>query len=198
MTRAANLIALGARAYHVTSCHCHGPDRTLQFPAKSVTPTRPFYSSSSIIVGMAPPTTKRAKLDGKLSIIHIAGSPVSKYYSMISVHYARQMLNSASDELTRSSFDFTFAVVLPGGESSPALNLAFFSTPRLLSNVPLVLLYLQARGASQRTSTRRRSRAPSGSLTARPSPSSPPPTTTPPCRTCSAGRGTPPTAPSWT
>ena len=63
---------------------------------------------------MAPPSTKRAKT-GKLKIIHIPGSPVSKYYSMISVHYARQMLDSASDENTKAEFEFTFAVVLPGG-----------------------------------------------------------------------------------
>ena len=60
------------------------------------------------------PTTKRVK-NGQKSILHIAGSPVSKYYSMISVHYCRQMLNSASDAATQSEFKFTFAVVLPGG-----------------------------------------------------------------------------------
>lgn len=63
---------------------------------------------------MAPPT-KRIKAAGKLNILHIAGSPVSKYYSMISIHYARQMLTSASDEATKMEFNFTFAVVLPGG-----------------------------------------------------------------------------------
>ena len=61
-----------------------------------------------------PTTVKRAKTE-KVKILHIAGSPVSKYYSMISVHYARQMLASASDEKTRAAFDFTFAIVLPGG-----------------------------------------------------------------------------------
>ena len=64
---------------------------------------------------MTPPPTKLAKLDGKTRVVHIAGSPVSKYYSMISVHYCRQMLASASDEATKAEFDFTFAVVLPGG-----------------------------------------------------------------------------------
>lgn len=50
-----------------------------------------------------------------LNVLHIAGSPVSKYYSMISIHYARQMLAGASDEVTKANFTFTFAVVLPGG-----------------------------------------------------------------------------------
>jgi len=63
---------------------------------------------------MAPPNAKRAKTT-KLNIVHICGSPVSKYYSMISVHYCRQMVASASDEATKAAFDFTFAVVLPGG-----------------------------------------------------------------------------------
>jgi len=51
----------------------------------------------------------------KLSVLHVAGSPVSQYYSMISIHYARQMLAGASDEATKAEFDFHFAVVLPGG-----------------------------------------------------------------------------------
>lgn len=51
----------------------------------------------------------------KISVLHVAGSPVSQYYSMISVHYARQMLAGASDEVTKAAFDFHFAVVLPGG-----------------------------------------------------------------------------------
>ena len=51
----------------------------------------------------------------KLKVIHVAGSPVSQYYSMISVHYCRQMVKSASDDETTSAFDFHFAVVLPGG-----------------------------------------------------------------------------------
>jgi len=51
----------------------------------------------------------------KTKVVHVCGSPVSKYYSMISVHYCRQMMNSASDEETKSAFDFTYAVVLPGG-----------------------------------------------------------------------------------
>lgn len=50
-----------------------------------------------------------------LRVLHVAGSPVSQYYSMISVHYARQMLAGSSDEATKASFEFTFAVVLPGG-----------------------------------------------------------------------------------
>jgi len=45
----------------------------------------------------------------------MAGSPVSQYYSMVSVHYAREMLAGASDEHTQAEFDFHFAVVLPGG-----------------------------------------------------------------------------------
>ena len=65
---------------------------------------------------MAPPT-KRVNT-GKLNILHIAGSPVSKYYSMISIHYCRQMLNSASDDETKKAFKFTYAVVLPGGSWS--------------------------------------------------------------------------------
>ena len=48
-------------------------------------------------------------------VLHCCGSPVSKYYSMISVHYCRQMLAGASDDDTKASFDFTFAVILPGG-----------------------------------------------------------------------------------
>merc|ERR1719440_859467 len=56
------------------------------------------------------------EVDRKLKIVHVAGSPVSQYYSMISVHYARQMLEGASDEATKAAFDFTFAVVLPGGD----------------------------------------------------------------------------------
>lgn len=51
----------------------------------------------------------------KLKIIHVAGSPVSQYYSMISVHYARQMLEGASDDATKNAFEFQFAVILPGG-----------------------------------------------------------------------------------
>jgi len=62
---------------------------------------------------MCPPA---GTVDRKLKIIHVAGSPVSKYYSMISVHYARQMLEGvAGCELTRAGFEFHFAVVLPGG-----------------------------------------------------------------------------------
>eukprot|EP00964_Phaeocystis_antarctica_P055865 scaffold32899_cov68-Phaeocystis_antarctica.AAC.3 len=34
---------------------------------------------------------------------------------MISVHYCRQMLAGALDDDTKASFDFTFAVILPGG-----------------------------------------------------------------------------------
>ena len=48
-------------------------------------------------------------------VLHCCGSPVSKYYSMISVHYCRQMLAGALDDDTKASFDFTFAVILPGG-----------------------------------------------------------------------------------
>lgn len=51
----------------------------------------------------------------KLKIIHCCGSPVSAYYSMVSVHYARQMRKGTSDEATRAAFDFHYAVVLPGG-----------------------------------------------------------------------------------
>ena len=52
----------------------------------------------------------------KLKIIHVCGSPVSQYYSMISVHYARQMLNGVKDcAQTKAAFDFHFAVILPGG-----------------------------------------------------------------------------------
>ena len=63
---------------------------------------------------MVAPDVKRAKLE-KIKVLHVCGSPVSQYYSMISVHYARQMLDSASDEVTKAAFQFTFAVVLPGG-----------------------------------------------------------------------------------
>jgi D-alanine-D-alanine ligase len=52
----------------------------------------------------------------KLKILHLAGSPVSQYYSMISIHYARQMLEGASDDATKEAFDFHFAAVLPGGK----------------------------------------------------------------------------------
>lgn len=62
---------------------------------------------------LAPPT-KRLKT-GRLNILHVAGSPVSKYYSMVSIHYCRQMLKGASDPATQSEFTFTYAVVLPGG-----------------------------------------------------------------------------------
>jgi len=51
----------------------------------------------------------------QLHVLHVAGSPVSQYYFMVSVQYARQMLASASDEATQAAFDFTFGVVLPGG-----------------------------------------------------------------------------------
>ena len=51
----------------------------------------------------------------QLKIVHVCGSPVSKYYNSISVHYARQMLKGASDAATKAAFDFHFAVVLPGG-----------------------------------------------------------------------------------
>merc|ERR1719201_1498128 len=34
---------------------------------------------------------------------------------MISVHYARQMLEGASDDATKNAFEFQFAVILPGG-----------------------------------------------------------------------------------
>jgi len=51
----------------------------------------------------------------KINVLHCCGSPVSKYYSMISVHYCRQMVAGASDDETKAHFDFTFAVVLPGG-----------------------------------------------------------------------------------
>ena len=49
-------------------------------------------------------------------VLHVAGSPVSQYYYMISVHYCRQMLAGASDAATKEAFDFMFAVVLPGGD----------------------------------------------------------------------------------
>ena len=45
-------------------------------------------------------------------VLHVAGSPVSQYYYMISVHYCRQMLAGASDAATKEAFDFMFAVVL--------------------------------------------------------------------------------------
>lgn len=51
----------------------------------------------------------------KLKIVHVVGSPVSQYYNGVSTHYCRQMVNSAQDELTQASFDFHYAVVLPGG-----------------------------------------------------------------------------------
>lgn len=60
----------------------------------------------------------------KLKIIHVVGSPVSQYYSMISIHYARQMLAGASDEETRANFEFAFAVILPGGGWSLISDLA--------------------------------------------------------------------------
>ena len=41
-----------------------------------------------------------------LRVLHVAGSPVSQYYSMISVHYARQMLAGSSDEATKAITDF--------------------------------------------------------------------------------------------
>jgi len=54
--------------------------------------------------------------DRKLKIVHVAGSPASKYYSMISIHYARQMLEGVTNcKVTQAGFDFTFACVLPGG-----------------------------------------------------------------------------------
>ena len=49
-------------------------------------------------------------------VLHVAGSPVSQYYYMISVHYCRQMLAGAADAATKEAFDFMFAVVLPGGD----------------------------------------------------------------------------------
>ena len=36
-------------------------------------------------------------------VLHCCGSPVSKYYSMISVHYCRQMLAGALDDDTKDS-----------------------------------------------------------------------------------------------
>ena len=52
----------------------------------------------------------------RLKIVHVCGSPVSQYYSMISIHYCRQMLAGVKgDGSTEEAFDFTFAVVLPGG-----------------------------------------------------------------------------------
>lgn len=54
--------------------------------------------------------------EGKLKIIHLVGSPVSKYYSMVSILYARQMLQGVENcEATKGAFEFHFAVVLPGG-----------------------------------------------------------------------------------
>mmetsp|Transcript_191 Transcript_191/g.419 ORF Transcript_191/g.419 Transcript_191/m.419 type:complete len:395 (-) Transcript_191:289-1473(-) len=69
--------------------------------------------SNGSLDAMAPPA--ECVKTGKLNILHIAGSPVSQYYSMISIHYCRQMLNSASDAATAASFSFTYAIVLPGG-----------------------------------------------------------------------------------
>ena len=54
----------------------------------------------------------------KLKIVHCCGSPVSQYYSMISVHYCRQMLAGASDDATKAAFDFTFAVVRRVGDGA--------------------------------------------------------------------------------
>ena len=45
-------------------------------------------------------------------VLHVAGSPVSQYYYMISVHYCRQMLAGASDAATKEAFDFMFAVAI--------------------------------------------------------------------------------------
>jgi D-alanine-D-alanine ligase len=76
---------------------------------------------NAVALAISGDVEKRGKVDAtptarKLKIIHVAGSPVSQYYSMISVHYARQMLKSASDEETKKAFDFHFAIVLPGGD----------------------------------------------------------------------------------
>jgi len=59
----------------------------------------------------AAPATER-----KLKIVHLVGSPVSKYYSMVSTLYARQMLQGVENcDATKSGFEFHFAIVLPGG-----------------------------------------------------------------------------------
>eukprot|EP00429_Kryptoperidinium_foliaceum_P129152 CAMPEP_0176283298 /NCGR_PEP_ID=MMETSP0121_2-20121125/51242_1 /TAXON_ID=160619 /ORGANISM="Kryptoperidinium foliaceum, Strain CCMP 1326" /LENGTH=54 /DNA_ID=CAMNT_0017623667 /DNA_START=49 /DNA_END=209 /DNA_ORIENTATION=+ len=46
----------------------------------------------------------------KLKIVHLVGSPVSKYYSMVSTLYARQMLEGVEKcEATKAGFEFHFA-----------------------------------------------------------------------------------------
>ena len=87
-----------------------------------VTRTDPHFSPLRKFSEVADGTSESSKLDTRATrnmvrtkVLHCCGSPVSKYYSMISVHYCRQMLAGASDDDTKASFDFVFAVILPGG-----------------------------------------------------------------------------------
>lgn len=60
---------------------------------------------------------------GKIKVIHVAGSPVSQYYSGVSTHYCRQMINSSKDDATQAAFEFHYACILPGGSWCMVPNL---------------------------------------------------------------------------
>ena len=86
-------------------------------------------------------------------VLHVAGSPVSQYYYMISVHYCRQMLAGASDAATKEAFDFMFAVVLPGGDWCLVSDLDEATIARVLASYSAAVIFFSDGGGASSSSS---------------------------------------------